>query len=141
MGCGRAAINTALVAFGTILLVGGCGPTAEEQRVMDQDRCIGFGFAPNTDAFAHCMMGTSMQRDSEAAADRRAAAARDAADKRASDAAQAAKDAADRDAWDKRTGQGKYSSFSFPDTKSSPNPVDAIRDQIEQEQRKAEGAE
>jgi len=110
------------------------------QRAKDQDKCAGFGFAPGTDAFARCMMGVSSQRDAEAAADRRAVAARAAADKRARDAAQAAKDRADQDAWDKRTGQGRYSNAMQP-SDSSPNPVDAVRDAIERDQRQIEGSE
>ena len=143
-----------LVAVGFSVLLAGCAPTAEQkaamdaaQRAKDQDKCAGFGFAPATDAFAHCMMQIASQRDAEAAADRRAAAARDAADRRASDAAQAAKDQADRDAWDRRTGQGAYSSSapssSAPSSSSSsfsfPNPVDPIRDSIDQDMRKMEG--
>lgn len=81
----------------------GCGPTAEEQRAMDAQRCAGFGNAPGTEAFANCLMGMSQQREAEGAADRRAAAARDAEDRRAREA-QAAKDkaAADRDAETRR---------------------------------------
>lgn len=134
-----------LVVLGTIVLLTGCGPTAEEQAAMDaaqraadQERCAGFGFAPGTDAFARCMMGIAGQRDAEMAADRRAAAARDAADKRARDAAQAAKDRADQDAWDRRTGQGAYSSSARP---SFANPVDPIRDSIDRDLRKMEGSE
>lgn len=97
---------TYLAAFGIIVLLAGCGPTAEEQRAMDSQRCAGFGNAPGTDSFANCMMGVSQQREAEAAADRRAAAARDAEDRRARaeraarDADQAAKDraAADKEA-------------------------------------------
>ncbi len=121
-----------LVAFlgvGAVLLLAGCGPTAEQQAAMDaaqraadQQKCTGFGFAPGTDAFAHCMMGIASQRDAQAAADRRAAAARAAADQRAKDAIQAQKDAADRDAWDRKTGQGKYSSSSSPGGSTYPLP-------------------
>jgi len=79
--------------------VAGCGPTAEEQRAMDAQRCAGFGNAPGTDAFASCMMSVSQQREAEGAADRRAAAARADADQRAREA-QAASDraAAEKDA-------------------------------------------
>jgi len=140
-----------LPVLGIIVLLAGCAPTAEQQAAMDaaqrakdQDKCTGFGFTPGTDAFAHCMMQIASQREAEAAAERRAAAARDAADRRAQDAAQAAKDRADRDAWDRRTGQGAYSSSSpsAPPSSSSfsfPNPVDPIRDSINQDMRKMEG--
>jgi hypothetical protein len=140
---------TCIAALGTIVLLAGCGPTAEQQAAMDaaqrakdQNKCGGFGFAPGSDAFAHCMMQIASQRDAEAAADRRAAAARDAADRRAKDAAKAAKDQADRDAWDRKTGQGAYSSSSPSSSSSSfsfPNPVDPIRDSIDQDMRKMEG--
>jgi hypothetical protein len=140
---------TRLAALGVIAALVGCGPTAEEQaaldavqRAKDQDKCAGFGFAPGTDAFARCMMGVSSQRDAEAAADRRAAAARAAADDRARDAAQAAKDRADRDAWDRRTGQGKYFNTSTAQpSDASPSPTDAVRDAIERDQRQIEGSE
>ena len=49
----------------TIVLLSACGPTPEQQAAMaaaqradDQNRCIGYGFAPSTDAFASCMMNT-----------------------------------------------------------------------------------
>jgi hypothetical protein len=131
-----------LASLVAVILLSGCGPTAEEQRVMDQQKCGGFGFAPGTDAFAHCMMTVTQQREAQDAADRRAAAARDAADRRAQNAAQAAKDRADQDAWDKRTGQGIYSSSpSSQPSGSFGNPTDAIHDQIDQDLRKIEGAE
>ena len=101
-----------LAVLGGMVLLWGCGPTAEEQRAMDQQRCAGFGFSPGTDNFAHCMMSVTQQREAQGAADQRAAADRAAADRRAQAADQAAKDRADQDAWDKRTGQGKYSSSS-----------------------------
>jgi hypothetical protein len=115
-----------------------CGPSPAEQAVMDQQRCAGFGFQPNTDAFAHCMMQISTQRDAQAAADRRAAAAQAAANQRQQDAIQAAKDQADKDAWDRETGQGQYAS---PPMGASPNPVDAIRNQIVNDQQKIESGE
>jgi membrane protein involved in colicin uptake len=102
--------GTHLLVLVAITLIAGCGPTAEEQQALVQQRCSAYGFQVGTDAFAHCMMNVSTQRESDAAADRRAAADRAAADQRARDAQQAAKDRADRDAWDKRTGQGIYSS-------------------------------
>ncbi|MBN9561869.1 MAG: hypothetical protein J0H14_14255 [Alphaproteobacteria bacterium] len=126
----------AFAALGIGLLLAGCGPTPEEQRAMDQQRCGGYGFAQGSEAFANCMMSTAQQREAQQAADRRAQAARDAADKRARDAAQAAKDQADRDAWDKRTGQGIYSS---PPTASS-SPTSAADDAIQRDLRKIERA-
>lgn len=136
------------------LVLAGCETPEQQaareaaQRAADQNRCAGFGFVMGSDQFAHCMMGLSTQRDAEAAADRRAADAREAADKRAQAAAQAAKDAADRDAWDRRTGQGKYAGGSSSSAASSggsspfgQNPVDQIQQQIDQQMRKAEGAE
>jgi hypothetical protein len=99
---------------GAITLLGGC-VSPEEQRAMDQQQCSGYGFSPGSDAFANCMMKTTQQRDAQAAADRRAAADRDAADRRAREA----KDQADRDAWDKQTGQGKYA--NTPSSSSSPS--------------------
>ena len=104
-----------------------CGPSPAEQAVMDQQRCAGFGFQPNTDAFAHCMMQISTQRDAQAAANQRQ-----------QDAIQAAKDQADKDAWDRETGQGQYAS---PPMGASPNPVDAIRNQIVNDQQKIESGE
>jgi hypothetical protein len=143
----------AVLAATVLLVVTGCGPTPAEQaamdaaqRAQDQNRCAGFGFAPGSDGFAHCMMGVSSQRDAEAAADRRAAAARNAADQRAQADAKAAKDRADQDAWDRKTGQGAYSrpmttpaaassSFSFPD------PIDPMRDSIDKDLRKINGSD
>lgn len=55
-----------------------CGPTAEEQRAMDIQKCGGFGFTPNSEGFAGCMMSLSQQRDAQAAADHRAFMARQA---------------------------------------------------------------
>ncbi len=129
-----------LLAAVAVVLLTGCGPSPEQQHAMDQQKCSGFGFAPGSDAFAHCMMTVNQQREAQDAADRRAAADRNAADKRASDTAQAAKDKADRDAWDKRTGQGAYASPS-----SSPpvfsDPVDPIRKSIQDDMQKMEGSD
>jgi hypothetical protein len=129
-----------LLAAGAVVLLAGCGPSPEEQHAMDQQKCAGFGFAPGSDAFAHCMMTVNQQREAQDAADRRAAADRAAADKRTSDAAQAAKDKADQDAWDKKTDQGAYASPS-----SSPpvfsDPVDPIRKSIQDDMKKMEGSD
>ncbi len=64
----------------------GCGPTPEEQaaaaaqlHAADVSQCSGFGFKPDSDAFANCMMTLSTKRDEQAAADQRAAKARIAA--------------------------------------------------------------
>ena len=128
--------------LGTTVLIAGCGPTAEEQRAMDQQKCAGFGFAPGTDALAHCMMGVSQQRDAEAAADQRAAAAQAAADRRNQAAIKAAQDQADKDAWDKRTGQGAYSSSPSSSSFSlGPSPVDQVRDSIQKDMQKIEGSD
>lgn len=57
----------AMIGLAGLLLTSGC-TTPEEQRAMDQQRCAGYGFQPGTDAFAQCMMQTSMQRDAVAEA-------------------------------------------------------------------------
>lgn len=68
----------------------------EEQRAMDQQKCLGYGFQPGTDAFAHCMMATTQQREAQQAADARQRAADQAAADRQkqAEAAQQARDAA-----------------------------------------------
>jgi hypothetical protein len=43
----------------------------EEQRAMDQQQCIGYGFTPGTDGAANCMMGIAQQRQTQWAADQR----------------------------------------------------------------------
>jgi metal-dependent amidase/aminoacylase/carboxypeptidase family protein len=91
-----------------LLLLAACGPTAEEQRAMDQQTCAGYGFAPGSEAMANCMMKTSQQRQAQQSADQRAAADRAAADQRA----RAQQDAIDQDNWDRKTGQGKYANPS-----------------------------
>ncbi len=140
----------------TIVLLAACGPTPEQQAAMaaaqradDQNRCVGYGFAPSTNAFASCMMTTAAQRDAQQAADRRAAAAQQAATDRQSAAIKARKDAADRDAWDRTTHQGAYSGYSssapawsppqFP-TSSSSTPVDAVRNSIQDDMDRMEHA-
>ncbi len=128
-----------VVLAGSLAALAACGPTPEQQAAMDaaqryadQQKCAGFGFAPGTESFAHCMMQTAGQRDAIQAADRRAAAIQNAADQRARAAQQAAKDQADRDAWDARTGQGKYASPSFSPYNGKnypdPNPYSASDD-------------
>jgi hypothetical protein len=59
-----------VAASASVLVLAGC-VSPEEQRAMDQAKCSGFGFAPGTEAFAHCMMGISQQREAQEAADRR----------------------------------------------------------------------
>ena len=140
----------------TVLLLAACGPTPEQQAAMaaaqraeDQNRCIGYGFQPSTDAFASCMMTTASQRQAQQAADRRAAAAQQAATDRQNAAIQARKDAADRDAWDRTTHQGAYSdsapgttAYSPPQFSAPPssNPVDAVRDSIQDDMDRMEHA-
>lgn len=117
---------------------------ATAQRANDQSKCASYGFQPGTDAFAHCMMSTAMQRDAQQAAYQRTMAAQQAATDRQNAAIKAAKDAADKDAWDRRTGQGAYANastsgpaYSPPqspaDSSSSSNPVDAVRDSIQKD--------
>ena len=122
---------------------------AAAQRADDQNRCIGYGFQPSTDAFASCMMTTASQRQAQQAADRRAAAAQQAATDRQNAAIQARKDAADRDAWDRTTQQGAYANsspstpaWSPPQFPTSPpsNPVDAVRNSIQDDMDRMEHA-
>jgi hypothetical protein len=119
------------------------------QHAADQNRCFSYGFQPGTDGMAQCMMNTAAQREAQQAADRRMAAAQQAATDRQNAAIQAAKDAADHDAWDRRTGQGAYanSSSSTPaysppqyPTPPSSNPVDAVRNSIQDDMNKMENA-
>ena len=145
-----------IACLGAIAVLAGCGPTPEQlaamqaaQHAADQNRCFGYGFQPGTNAMAQCMMNTAAQREAQLAADRRMAAAQQAATDRQNAAIQAAKDAADRDAWDRRTGQGAYANSSsstpsysppqFPTTPSS-NPVDNIRNSIQDDMNKMENA-
>ncbi len=79
-----------LAPVGALVMLAGCGPTPEEQaaaaaaqHAQDEARCSGFGFSPNTDAYAQCMMTLSTKRDDQAAADARAAKARAQAKKNA----------------------------------------------------------
>jgi outer membrane murein-binding lipoprotein Lpp len=102
----------------SVILLAGCGPTAEEQRAADQQKCSGFGFQPGTQAFAHCMMEIYTQREDQIAADRRAAQAQNAADQRFQSALKAAKDKPDPGAWDSGNEQG--TSISTPDLGTGP---------------------
>jgi Flp pilus assembly protein TadD len=85
--------HAGLLMAGCVLLLAGC-VSPEEQRAMDQQKCAGYGFTPDTVAFANCMMSTSQQRDAQQAADQRAFQARMAADAQARAAAAAASAAA-----------------------------------------------
>ncbi len=123
---------------------------AAAQHADDQNKCVSYGFQPGTNAFAQCMMNTAAQREAQQAADRRMAAAQQAATDRQNAAIKAQKDAADRDAWDRKTGQGIYSNSSpnvpaysppqYPTSSSSSNPVDNVRNQIQNEMDKSESA-
>ncbi len=81
------------LALGCALFLAGC-VSPEEQRAMDQQKCLGFGFKPETVAFANCMMSTSQQRDAQQAADQRAFQDRMAQDAQIRAAAAAASAAA-----------------------------------------------
>lgn len=84
-----------------ISCVGGCAAldkmNADHQAYLlnvDKQKCSGFGFAPGTDAFAHCMMNLSQQRTAqEAQAQRQADYNKMVAEQRDKDRA-ALKDAA-----------------------------------------------
>ena len=113
-------------------LIGCVSP--EEQRAMDQRQCAGYGFTPGTDAFANCMISTSQQRDSQAAAHRWAGADREAADRRTKEAAAA--NNPDR-------GLSPSTSTSSPSSSPSPfgpSPADAICDSIARDMQKIEGS-
>ncbi len=73
------------------LALTGC-VSPEEQRAMDQQTCMGYGFAPGTDSFANCMMATAQKRDEQQAAARRHQQMQDAIDaqRKATEAATAA---------------------------------------------------
>ncbi|WP_337182735.1 hypothetical protein [Shinella sp.] len=45
----------------TALVVAGC-QTAEEARMADENRCVGYGFRPRTDAFAECLQRIDLDR-------------------------------------------------------------------------------
>lgn len=52
---------------GCALLVSGC-VSPEQQRAMDRQKCGDFGFVPGTNAFAHCVMTVTQQREAQEAA-------------------------------------------------------------------------
>jgi hypothetical protein len=62
-------MRIASMVVGIVLaaLAAGC-TSPEEQHAEDQQRCFGYGFQPGTDAFAHCMMATSLHREDQQAA-------------------------------------------------------------------------
>ena len=68
---------------------------------MDQQQCVGFGFAPGSDGFATCMMRTSQQRQAEAAAHQRQQQQLDAAAAAEEKQRQAEQDAANKAASEK----------------------------------------
>ena len=113
-------------------LIGCVSP--EEQRAMDQRQCAGYGFTLETDAFANCVMNTYQHRDAQPATDRRAAADREAADRRTKEAAAA--NNPDR-------GLSPSTSTSSPSSSPSPfgpSPADAICDSIARDMQKIEGS-
>ena len=116
-----------LIMLGAILLQFGCGPTAEEQHAADQQHCADFGYQAGTDAFANCMMKLDAQREAQAAADRRAAAAQAAADQKARQVQQAAKDKAAQDTVNNGTDSSASPSIF------GPSPVDDIRNKVQQD--------
>ncbi len=64
-------VRAGLLLAGCALALAGC-VSPEEQRAMDRQTCLGYGFTPDTIPFANCMMSTTQQRDAQQAADRRA---------------------------------------------------------------------
>lgn len=107
----KIASNTATNPNGPVLaraaklvVLGGCAlalsacVSPKEQLAMDRGRCSDFGYAPGTDAFADCMMGTAQRREiaqeqrnlqfqAQMAADRRAREWQSERDRRARDLA------------------------------------------------------
>jgi hypothetical protein len=74
MNISRNAALTALVVLAGLLA--GCQTmTPEERRAADQRTCMGYGFKPNTDGMAQCLL----QLDLDRRADMRAFEARSAA--------------------------------------------------------------
>lgn len=53
---------------GTVLATLAACVSPEEQRARDANACAGYGFQPNTTAFANCMMQTAQQRAAQQAA-------------------------------------------------------------------------
>lgn len=46
------------------LMLASC-QTAEEMRASDENRCVSYGFRPNTDAFAECLQRIDLDRRAE----------------------------------------------------------------------------
>ena len=65
---GRIVTNLIVTGLGLLCLSGCVSP--EEQRAQDQSRCMGYGFQPGTDSFAHCMMQTDIRRENKAEAEK-----------------------------------------------------------------------
>jgi hypothetical protein len=93
-------LSRALAWVGFVLLAACVSP--EQQRAADQQQCVGFGFAPGTDAFANCMLRISQQRQSEIAAQQRQQQQLDAAAAEQEKQRRAEQDAADQAASEQR---------------------------------------
>jgi hypothetical protein len=130
-------IATLLALLGAVILLTGCGPTAEEQRAADQQRCASFGYQAGSDSYAQCMMKIDNQRQAQAAADRRAAEDRAAEDKRAQEAQQAEKEREEQAAKEKAD-QEAAAKAEASSSSSSSNPVDDIRNKVQQDLDKIE---
>lgn len=44
------------------LTLAACSTTAEERRALDQQRCAGYGFNANSEAFANCLLTLDLDR-------------------------------------------------------------------------------
>lgn len=54
---------TLLVMAGLTMVLAGCQTmTPEERRAADERTCLGYGFKPNTDALARCMLDLDLDR-------------------------------------------------------------------------------
>jgi hypothetical protein len=53
-----------IVLAATALVIAGC-QTAAEMRAADENRCLSYGFRPNTDAFAECLQRIDLDRRAE----------------------------------------------------------------------------
>ncbi len=51
-----------VVAVLAALALAACSTTAEERRALDQQRCAGYGFSPNSEAFANCLLTIDLDR-------------------------------------------------------------------------------
>jgi hypothetical protein len=53
-----------VTALGLIVCVAACaGVTPEQQHAMDQQTCASYGFKPDSDRFADCMMQSNQRRE------------------------------------------------------------------------------